>query len=126
MGNVEDPSSFRAVVLQECTMKFVESMWIHSTRVEVEKEAGINHAYKSGSGVFSAFADLNRKMKDTSDGLVYFFDVKSAFPSNNRRNAFDDLFAKFPSEKYLRKVEKCYNKLMMDVNLGFMTVTDIP
>ena len=43
MGNVEDPSSFRAVVLQESTMKFIESMWIHITRADVEREAGINH-----------------------------------------------------------------------------------
>ena len=44
MGNVEEPSSFRAVVLQESTMKFVESMWIHCSRENVEREIGINHA----------------------------------------------------------------------------------
>ena len=107
MGNVEDPASFRAVVLQESTMKFVESMWIHCTKADVMREIGINHAYKSESGVFSAFADLSNKMREVGNGIVYFFDVKSAFGSTNRRNAFDDLFAKFPSEKYLKKVEKC-------------------
>ena len=44
MGDVEDPSSFRAVVLQESTMKFVESVWVHCTRADVEREIGINHA----------------------------------------------------------------------------------
>ena len=106
-------------------MKFVESVWIRITKEEVEREIGINHAQKSGSGVFTAFSDLDAKIKAMGNGIVYFFDVKSAFGSTNRRNAFNDLFAKFQSEKYLKKVANCYDKLRMDINLGFMTVSDI-
>ena len=61
-----------------------------------------------------------------ADGLVYFFDVKSAFGSANRVRAFKDLYCKFPGEKYIEKVQNCYMDLKMDINLGFMTVEDIP
>ena len=59
------------------------------------------------------------------DGLVYFFDVKSAFGSANRARGFQDLFAKFPSEKYLKKVQKCQNNLKMNIDLGFMSIPNI-
>ena len=77
--------------------------------------------------MFSALADVDWKMKQMgpAGGVMYCFDVKSAFGSVNRMRAFHDLKAKMPDEIYLDKLFNCYNKTKMNVDLGFMTVDGI-
>ena len=62
-GDVYQCSSYRSVVLQDSLAKFVNSAWKHLTRAKIEKEGGINHAYRTNSGVFTALADIDTKMK---------------------------------------------------------------
>ena len=42
MGAIEDPASFRSVVLQEVSAKFVESVWCHLNKDRLEQLAGPN------------------------------------------------------------------------------------
>jgi uncharacterized protein (UPF0305 family) len=57
--------------------------------------------------------------------LVYFFDIKSAFASGNRRRLFHDLCCKFPGDKFVTKLRNCYNNLKMQVQLSFAGVGDV-
>ena len=52
MGNIDNPSSFRSVVLQESSMKLVESVWVQQNNDLLQSLIGDEQAaYKTGSGV---------------------------------------------------------------------------
>ena len=69
---------------------------------------------------------MSAHINEVKDGFVYFFDIKKAFGSANRKRAFADLKLRFPGDGFLDKLLKCYNNLKMNVNLGFCTIDDIP
>ena len=75
MGKIEEPSSFRSVVLQESSFKLVESVWIHMNKNKLESLSGdFQHAYKRKRGVQTALVDLAKKMfhtkRDSGGGIV--------------------------------------------------------
>jgi hypothetical protein len=64
-------------------------------------------------------------MKQMGSGIAYFFDVKSAFGSVVRSRAFKDLLAKMPGEVYLEKLQRCFDSLEMNIDLGFYAVKGV-
>ena len=80
------------MVLQDSLAKYVNSSWKYLTRRKIEHEGGINHAYKSKSGVFTALADLDGKMKEmTEDPNMVRPAILDPYSRSDTRDSGDSL-----------------------------------
>jgi len=74
-------------------------------------------------GVQTCLKILNDDMVDVvtkfGGGAAYFLDIKTSFGSGCRARYFHDLVCRMPVNKFLLKISNLYNKLKMQVSLGF-------